>query len=207
MRETLLLCTKNVHFTFRDVAYLQTNGIGMGSPLGHVLAGIFMGDLKRYLVPLLTAELSFWNRYVDGAITVVKIGRVDHILSMLNNFHPHIRFPYETQCNFKLTFLDVMLCKDGENIVTEVYRKVTNADMYLNWNSFSSHSWKRGTLKTLAQRAYVMCSTRKLLDTELKYLEKVFMEKNNYPKWVIRQISHKSSLFMAAIYHHLLSNE
>ena len=188
MRETLLLCTKNVHFTFRDVAYLQTNGIGMGSPLGHVLAGIFMGDLKRYLVPLLTAELSFWNRYVDGAITVVKIGRVDHILSMLNNFHPHIRFPYETQCNFKLTFLDVMLCKDGENIVTEVYRKVANADMYLNWNSFSSHSWKRGTLKTLAQRAYVMCSNRKLLDTELKYLEKVFMEKNNYPKWVIRQI-------------------
>ena len=37
---------------------------------------------------------------------------------------------------FKLAFLDVMLCRDGENIVTSVFRKVTNADVYLNWNLF-----------------------------------------------------------------------
>ena len=37
---------------------------------------------------------------------------------------------------FKLAFLDVMLCRDGENIVTSVFRKVTNSDVYLNWNSF-----------------------------------------------------------------------
>ena len=31
-------------------------------------------------------------------------------------------------------------------------------------------------------------STTELLDFELKYLEKVFTEKNNYTKWVIRQV-------------------
>ena len=31
-------------------------------------------------------------------------------------------------------------------------------------------------------------STTELLDTEVKYLEKAFVEKNNYPKWVIRHI-------------------
>ena len=51
MREILLLCTKNVHFTFRDVVYLQTDGVAMGSPLGPVLAGIFMVNLERSLVP------------------------------------------------------------------------------------------------------------------------------------------------------------
>ena len=81
-----------------------------------------------------------------------------------------------------------MLCRDGENIVTTVYRKVTNADVYLNWNLFCPHSWKRGTLKTLTQRAYMICSTTEFLDTELKHLEEVFVEKNNYPKWVFRQI-------------------
>ena len=50
----------------------------------------------------------------------------------MNNFHPNIQFTYETEYNFKLAFLDVMLCGDGENIVTTVYRKVTNADLYLN---------------------------------------------------------------------------
>ena len=64
MREILLLCTKNVHFTFRDVVCLQTDEIAMCSPLGPELAGIFMVDLERSLVPLLTAELSFWKRYV-----------------------------------------------------------------------------------------------------------------------------------------------
>ena len=39
-----ILCTKNVHFTFKDVVYLQTDGVAMGSPLGLVLAGTFMVD-------------------------------------------------------------------------------------------------------------------------------------------------------------------
>ena len=34
----------------------------------------------------------------------------------------------------------------------------------------------------------MICLTTELLDTELKYLEKIFVGKNNYPKWVIRQI-------------------
>ena len=109
MREILLLCTKNVHFTSGDLVYLQTDGVAMGSPLGPVLAGILMVDLERSLVPLVTAELSFWRRYVDDTITFVKIGTVDHILSMLNNFDPNIQFTYETEYNFKLAFLDVML--------------------------------------------------------------------------------------------------
>ena len=83
MREILLLCAKKVHFPFRNVVYLQTDGVAMGSPLGTVLAGIFMVYLERSLVPLLTAGLSFWKRYVDDTITFVKIGTVDHILSML----------------------------------------------------------------------------------------------------------------------------
>ena len=76
-------------FRFRDVVYLQRDGVAMGSPLGPLLAGIFMVDLERSLVPLLTAELSFWKRYVDDIITFAKIGRVNHVLSMLNNFHPN----------------------------------------------------------------------------------------------------------------------
>ena len=77
------------------------------------MAGIFMVDLERSLLPLLTIELSFWKPYVDDTITLVKIGTVDHILSMLNNMNPNIQFIYGTECNFKLAFLDFMLCRDG----------------------------------------------------------------------------------------------
>ena len=99
-----------------------------------------------------------------------------------------------------------MLCRHEENIVTTDYQKVTNTDAYLNWNSFAPHSWKRGTLKTLTQRAYMICSTTELLDTELKNLE-VFLEKNNFRNGQLGKFSHKLSLLMAVIRHHLLSKQ
>ena len=90
IRETLLFCTKNVHFTFRDFACLQTFGIAMGSPLGPVLAGIFMVHFQKYLIALPTVGLSFQKTYLDEIITFVKIGRVDpsRIISILiSNSH------------------------------------------------------------------------------------------------------------------------
>ena len=46
-----LLCTKKVHFTFNDKTYMQVDGVAMGSPLGTVLADIFMIDLEKAVLP------------------------------------------------------------------------------------------------------------------------------------------------------------
>ena len=43
----LSLCTKNVHFSFNGQFYLQKDGIATESPLGSVIAGIFMVELER----------------------------------------------------------------------------------------------------------------------------------------------------------------
>ena len=53
---------------------------------------------------------------------------------------------------------------------------------------FRTQSWKRGTLKLLVQRAHLICSTEDLLKTELNHIKKVFLEENNFPQWVIKQI-------------------
>jgi len=42
----LNLCTKQVHFTF-NVIYTQTNGVAMGSPLGPIIANIFMTNWNK----------------------------------------------------------------------------------------------------------------------------------------------------------------
>ena len=54
MKDMLILCTKNVHFSMNGDIYLQIDGVAMGSPLGPVLAGIFMVELERSLVPKLS---------------------------------------------------------------------------------------------------------------------------------------------------------
>ena len=43
-------------------------------------------------------------------------------------------------------------------------------------------------LRTLGQRAYLVCSTDIYLKEELSHLEKIFIPKNNYPKYVIKQM-------------------
>ena len=62
-------------------------------------------------------------------------------------------------------------------IYTTAYRKATSNDVYLNWNAFTSINWKRGTLKTLIECAYLICITDKLHNRELKNVLRKFSMK------------------------------
>ena len=59
MRDLLLLCTKNVHFTFEGKIYIQIDGVAMGSPVAPVLADIFLVELEKNVVPTLAIHLRF----------------------------------------------------------------------------------------------------------------------------------------------------
>ena len=51
LKELLILCTKIFFFTFGGKTFVQSDGVAMGSPLGPVLADIFMVELENTLVP------------------------------------------------------------------------------------------------------------------------------------------------------------
>ena len=103
----------------------------------------------------------------------------------MNSFDENIQFTFESESKGILPFLDVLLCINGRVLTTAVYREKTNNDIYLNWNAFAPVSWKRGTLRALLQRAYLVCSTETYLKEELTHLENVFMEN---PKYIIKQV-------------------
>ena len=42
MKEKLILCTKNVHFTYESKTFVKADGVAMGSHLGPVFGDIFM---------------------------------------------------------------------------------------------------------------------------------------------------------------------
>ena len=88
---------------------------------------------------------------------------------------------YETESGNELSFLDVQLIRTGDNIKTCVFRKPTNIDIYIHWNSFAPFRWKLSTLKTLVYRAYILCSDNQHLEYELHYLRKVFHNFDSYP--------------------------
>ena len=150
-------------FFFEDEIYQQTDDEAMGSPLGPILVGIFMVELETTIVSTLGNLLRKWKRYVDDTYCIVKTDSLNEILLKLNSFHINIQFIYEAENNNMLPFLDVLLIRKNNSIDTTVYRNPTNSHVYLKWNSFSPKSWKRGTLKTIIKRAYIICLTTDLL--------------------------------------------
>ena len=124
--------------------------------------------------------MTYKTRYVDDTLCYIKTDSIDYVLKMSNGFHRNIQFTYEVEKHSKISFLDVLVIRDFSNVInTAVYRKSTNNDIYLNWESFASDKWKCGTLKTLTKIAYDVCSNQELLQKE-KYIEKVFRVNNNY---------------------------
>ena len=61
MKELLYLCTRNVHFSFDNNIYIQNDGVAMASPLGPILANIFMVELERSVIPGLAKKLNNWR--------------------------------------------------------------------------------------------------------------------------------------------------
>ena len=189
MKEFSLLCTKNAHFTFNNKIYQKCDDAAMGSPLGPVIAGIFMVELEKSLIPNLMEHMSPWKRYVDDTIAVIKLSSIEHVLSILNSFHQNIEFTYELEQNGKINFLDVMLIRTNDTLQTTIYRKSTHNGVYLHWNSFAPRTWKCGTLWTISFQAYKICSTEELLQNELKQIEEEFISINGYLKWVFDQVN------------------
>ena len=94
--------------------------------------------------------------YVDGTFVFIKKGYVEQILGHLNSFYKNIQFTYKFENQSKLPLLDVLVIRGGTKIETIIYRKGTSIDISLNWSSFAPVAWKRGTLKTLFNRAYTV---------------------------------------------------
>ena len=173
MKKLLTLFTKSVHFILNNEIYVQNDGVAVGP----ILANLYMVELENTLIPRLHRHIKIWRRYVNHTFAYVENESIDYILKTLNSFHPNISFTYEKENHSQLSFLDVLFIRNGTRLDTTVYRKDTHNDLYLHWDAFALVSWKRGTLRTLINRAYLICSNKELLHKELAYLRSVFFKK------------------------------
>ena len=176
MKELLILCTKNVHFTFNNDTYIQVDGVAMGSPLGPVLANIFMVEVETSVIPNVSNKVKVWKRFVDDTYCLARFEYINSILLALNSFHKNIKFTFQTEKDNTILFLDILIIRKPGKIEITVYRKKTCTDLYMNCYSFAPKSWKWETLTTLVRRAHINCSTEKHLKKTLAILERHSMK-------------------------------
>ena len=142
MKELLILCTKNIYFTFNNETYIQVDGVAMGSMLGPVLANIFMVELETSVIPNLSNKVKLWKRFVDNTYCLARLEYIDTILLALNSFHKNIKFTIEIEKDNTIPFLDMLIIRKSGKIETTVYRKKTCTDLHMSWYSFAPKSCK-----------------------------------------------------------------
>ena len=187
LKSLLFKCTENVQFKFNGGLYRQTDGVAMGSPLGPLLAEVFMAKLENNQLSNAISKCKVYKRYVDDIFVILnKVHDPKTMLETFNKAHANIKYTIEFESLDHLAFLDVSLTRrpDG-SIRRTVFRKETWNDQYVHFRSFVPMKQKMNLINCLAERARKICSEDTLAD-ELAFLHQIFL-KNGYPKHLIEK--------------------
>ena len=132
LKDLLVFATKRSHFVFDGQYYDQIDGVAMGSPLGPVLANIFMCDFEEKWVMNNGARPTIWFRYVDDTFTLFNNkDTAVQFLSYLNSRHKNIQFTIEFEQDQEIPFLHVLVKRQPNNsFSTSIYRKKTFTGLY-----------------------------------------------------------------------------
>ena len=92
LKKLFEFATSGTHFLFDGSYYDQIDGVAMGSPLGLVLANLFMGfHEKRWLDQFQFCDVLLYHRYVDNIISLFNSEQdADEFLKFFNAQHPNI---------------------------------------------------------------------------------------------------------------------
>ena len=187
----LLQFATSGEFLFDGHFYRQVDGVSMGSPLGPVLANLFLGHLEQNWLQSAPQQLTFFTRYVDDTFILAPHNfDTDSFLTHMNSRHDSITFTIEHEHANTLAFLDVLVTRLMSSFSCTVHRKSTFTPLAMNFNSTVPRTWKKGLVICLLQRAYRVCSSWIHFDEEAKFLRR-FFSTNAFPKKFFDLLLHR----------------
>jgi hypothetical protein len=83
-----------------------------------------------------------WLRYVDDIFVILKKSQSNETLNWLNSQPQKIQFTMEEEQSGQLPFLDVIVKRQDNQLIFDVYRKPTSTKRYITTDSFHHQSQK-----------------------------------------------------------------
>jgi len=166
-------------FTFNGNYFDQIHGSPMGSPLSPILADIVMDDLEINCLKKLDFTVHTYYRYVDDIFLIIPDKKLDNVVTTFNDYHPRLKFTYELENNNRLNFLDVMIVKTNNRLISDWYRKPTFSGRYINYYSNHPLQYKLNTITNLVDHAILLSDKQFHVDN--LNLVKDILRGNGYP--------------------------
>ena len=195
--DSLDIILTNNTFQFNNKNYIQVLGTAMGAKMAPAYATLTLAFLEERLYKNIEDKyghdtksefMNSWKRYLDDCFIPWKNswGHINHLLTLLQNLHPHIKFTMENHSN-KIPFLDILIIKNGDGkITTDIYRKPTDSQQFLHFRSSHPKSCLKAIPYTLARRLCTIISSKHILETRLSELYHTLRQRG-YPPSLINQ--------------------
>ena len=192
--QSIDIILNNKTFQFDDKNYIQTLGTAMGTKMAPVYATLTLGFLEEQLYEEIenAHNLEFrtlfeqsWKRYLDDCFIFWKKswGDINELHLLLQNLHPNIKFTMESNEN-EIPFLDILIKKSQNKIITDLYHKPTDTQQYLHFKSHHPKACRNNIPYNLARRIVTIVSDNTLKHQRLNEL-KTSLISRGYPKTLI----------------------
>ena len=179
-----LFCFAASQTLFNSKFYNLIEGVAMDSPLAPVLANILLGfcESKR-LSKYNLNKTKFSLGYVDAILAA--FDKEQDSLSFLDKSHPNIRFTIQKQINNSFAFVDVFISViNNQNLTLQTYHKLTYTGLLLNFQIFTSFSYKISLIKYLIARSFKICNNWNSVHNDIESIKSTLV-KNAYPSFLI----------------------
>jgi len=183
----------NNYFVYNDSICKQIHGCAMGSPVSPVVANLYMEIIEETAITASSTPPKNWKRYVDDSFVIIKKHSVASFHDTLNSIDPKIAFTIEPENSGQIPFLDTLVSRNNGVITTNVYKKSTHTDRYLDFYSHHEMKHKLSTATTLLNHASNLPSTPEGKAKELIH-DTDALKSNSYPLSVISNILKKKPL-------------
>lgn len=134
-------------------------------------------------------------RYVDDILTTVPEDKVDQILEAFNDYNPDVQFTIEKESNQRISFLELIIIRDGGSIKLDWYNKPSWSGRYINFESHLILAFKKNTVSLLAEKILVL-SDPEFHEQNFQLLRNT-LQSNGYPNKLTEDIIRKSKVKVA----------
>jgi len=174
--ELLQFILTTTYFRFGGQLYRQLFGAAMGSPVSLLVADMYMEFLEQKAITTSPEEYKprLWKRYIDDILEVLKKDAVEGFTEHFNSIDEtgSIKFTYEMEHEGSLLFLDILITRqqNGQLKLT-MYRKKTQTDQYLHFESHHPLEHKISVIRILVARSENLATDKCDKDKEMEHIK------------------------------------
>ena len=116
LKQLFNFAASGTHFIFNGSFYDQVDGVSVGSPLGTVLANLFMSfHEKKWLQEFDKGKILMYKCYVDDIFCLFGNKMyAENFFEFLNCRPKNIKFTLEKESNKFLSFLGILIKNEGD---------------------------------------------------------------------------------------------